>query len=554
MSVGADVRDDVAVEVVELPGGSSMRIELDVEIEARDGVVLRADVYRPDGVGRSPVIMTVGPYGKSIPFETFNKRAYDLIDERGARVNWETPTPDWWVAHGYTVVRVDQRGTGASDGRLNLHHPQQSLDFYDAIEWGGAQPWSNGKVGLLGVSYYAIAQWQVAALRPPSLAAIVPWEGASDLYREWAYHGGMANKWWMDAWFNRQVVPNQSSSLGADKVLPGNVDHPAELAEHEFDDDYFAERRADLENIEVPLLSAGNWGGAGLHLRGNIEGFLRAGSRHKWLSMHTGNHTTPFYTPEGKELQRKFLDYWLKGEQNGMLEVPPVRLDIRRGATTTERYEDAWPIPRTSWTRMYLDASSGSLDQAQPATASGVSYQAPGGEVRFVSDPVDHDVEITGPLAGVLFMSTTNVDMNVCVALIELDENGHEVVFDASRYEPNSVAYGWLRASHRELDPERTEDYRPYHLHRQRDLVAPGEVVRLDVELWPASVVIQAGHRLAVVVSAHDFHTSSFHHLDTSDPSGDDVFSGTHSVRTGGDTASYVLLPVIPAVSNGGEA
>lgn len=524
----------------------NMLIETDVEITVRDGVRLRANVYRPDHAGCFPVLMTVGPYGKDVLFEVFNKRAYDLIDDRGPLVNWETPTPDFWVDAKYVVVRVDQRGTGTSEGVLDLHAPQQSFDYYDAIEWAAAQAWSTGKVGLLGVSYYAITQWQVAALRPPSLAAIVPWEGASDLYREWAYHGGMRNDSWMDAWFRRQVVPNQSADLRSPILVDGNVDHPADLQQHPFDDAYFTARNADLERIEVPLLSAGNWGGAGLHLRGNIEGYLRAGSRHKWLSLHTGNHTTPFYSPAGKALQRRFLDHWLKDQDNGMRQLPPVRLDIRQGSTTTERWEHEWPIDRTNWQHWQLDTSTGSIGTEVPSGSDHATYQARGGEIRFVSAPFLTDVEITGPISCVLWMSTSNHDMDVAVALLELDTNGCEVVFDGSRYEPNSITYGWLRASHRQLDPERSEPYRPYHPHHRRDLLTPGEAVRLDIEIWPTSVVIAADHRLALVVGAQDYHTSSFQHLDHTDPSGQDLFSGTHTVWTGPQHPSHLVLPVVP--------
>lgn len=532
-----------------------MITEIDVDVVVRDGGILRANVFRPRGAAEQvPVILTVGPYGKDIPFEQFNKRAYDLIEDRGPLVNWETPTPDWWVPHGYAVVRVDQRGTGRSGGRMDLLSEQEKHDFYDVIEWAAAQPWSNGKVGLLGVSYYAIGQWQVAALRPPSLAAIVPWEGASDLYREWAYHGGMPNDWWMTAWFHRQVVPNQSAAPGADQVLPSNVDHPAQIATHPNEDEYFTSRSPRLENIDVPLLSAGNWGGAGLHLRGNIEGYLRAGSRHKWLSLHTGNHTTPFYETRFKLLQLRFLDYWLKGLDNGLLDDPPVRVDVRRGSETFERHETSWPLPGTDWQRWHLDPGSGSLRPWPGSGDTSISYQAPGGEVRFVSAAFDSDVEITGPVSSRLFMSSDNTDMNVHVSLVELDEHGDEVLFDGSRYEPNSIAYGWLRASHRALDTDRSLPYRPFLRHDRPQPLTPGEIVQLDIEIWPTSVVLPRGHRLALVVGAQDYSTSSFRHHEASHLDGHDAFAGTHTLHSGPTNDSHVLLPVIPADRTGGAA
>lgn len=525
---------------------SDMCLVCDVPVPTRDGTILRANVFTPTGGEAVPAIVSIGPYGKDIPFEVFNKHAYDLIDERGPNVHWETATPDFWVARGYAIVRVDQRGTGKSDGVLHLHSPKQSEDFYDVIEWVAVQSWCTGKVGLLGVSYYAITQWQVAALSPPSLTAIVPWEGASDLYREWGYHGGMRNNRWMTAWWNRQVLPNQSADPHSRTLAAGNVDHVREIADHPFDDDYYAARTPDLTRVTVPLLSAGNWGGAGLHLRGNIEGFLQAGSEHKWLSMHTGNHTTPFYTENAKKLQLRFLDYWLKGIQNGLLEVPPVRLDIRRGDATVERYERAWPIPRTQWVRFYLDAASGALDTELPSVPGSVSYQSPGGEIRLVSSPFADDLELTGPLSCTVWMASTVPDMDVHVALLELDEHGREIVFDGSRYEPNSITYGWLRASHRELDSRRTLPCRPYHSHQRAEPLVKDEVVELAIEIWPTSVVIQAGHRLAIVIGAQDYHTSSFAHTDKSAADSTDRFSGTNSLFSGPETPSFLLVPVIP--------
>lgn len=165
--------------------------EQNVAIPLRDGALVYANVYRPNGVGAYPVVMTFGPYGKDIHFRDFNPTAYAQIAEHGRYLNWETPNPDWWVPRGYVVVRVDQRGIGTSPGYLDLLSRQQGEDFYDAIEWAGIQPWSTGKVGLLGISYYAASQWQVAAMQPPHLAAMIPWEGFVDLYREAIRHGGI---------------------------------------------------------------------------------------------------------------------------------------------------------------------------------------------------------------------------------------------------------------------------------------------------------------------------------------------------------------------------
>jgi putative CocE/NonD family hydrolase len=204
-------------------------------------------------------------------------------------MNWETPNPEWWVARGYAVVRVDQRGAGASPGRLDLFaSPTQGRDFYDAIEWAAGRPWSTGKVGLLGISYYAITQWQVAALQPPHLRAMIPWEGFVDLYRDALRHGGIYCNGFVESWYQRQISPVQHgvhAGHSREELLANRVDLLAGAPAHPLDDDFYAAFTPDLSKIEVPLLSVGNWGGLGLHLRGNIEGFLQTGSAHKWLKL-----------------------------------------------------------------------------------------------------------------------------------------------------------------------------------------------------------------------------------------------------------------------------
>src|SRR6266566_8223575 len=255
----------------------SVIFEKDVAIPMREGAVLRANVYRPNTSERFPVILTVGPYGKDLHFEDFDAGAYAQIDEHGPYLNWETPNPDWWVPRGYVVVRVDQRGIGASPGTINLFTRKQGEDFYDAIEWAAHEDWSTGKVGLLGISYYALTQWQVAALQTPHLAAIIPWEGMVDLYRDASRHGGMLSNVFLAAWYPRQVL---SVQYGADGSVPeqeraaNRIDPLPLMREHVLDDAFYQAFTPDVRQIQVPLLSVGNWGGFGLHLRGNIEGYL----------------------------------------------------------------------------------------------------------------------------------------------------------------------------------------------------------------------------------------------------------------------------------------
>lgn len=523
----------------------------DVAVPVRDGTVLRADVFRPAADGRHPVIMTHGPYGKDIHFEDFNARAYALVDERGPYMNWETVNPEWWVPRGYAVVRVDQRGTGRSPGRMALFDPQEFEDFHDAIEWAGVQEWSTGKVGLLGISYYAIGQWHVAALNPPHLAAIVPWEGAVDLHRDWARHGGILSNAFTDAWWPRQITGNQSVlPPGADnpgRAVEGNADLPAELHEHEFDDEYFQQREADLSRITVPVLSCGNWGGYALHLRGNLEGFLGAGSEHKWLEVHSGNHFTPFYTEESREYQKRFLDRWLKDDHDAWRDEPPVRVYVRTGRGGAFRYEDAWPIPRTRWQRFHLDAAHGALTATAPERPAHTDYPAPDGATTFLTAPFAEDVEVTGPIALHVWVESAETDMDLFATLINIDPSGQEVRFEDASGNRGPVTKGWLRLSHRALDDSRSLPHRPFHSHTGPEPIKPGEPVLASVEIVPTSMVFERGHRLGLVLGAADRpEPTRFLHNDERDRAVT-AAPAVNTVHTGGRHTSYLLLPVIPA-------
>lgn len=525
-----------------------MIFEHDVAIPVRDGAVLSANVYRPSNSDRSPVIMTVGPYGKDVHFADRNPEAYALIDEQGSYLNWETPNPEWWVPRGYVVVRVDQRGIGSSAGRLDLFSEQQGEDFYDAIEWTAAQPWSTGKVGLLGISYYALTQWQVAALQPPHLAAIIPWEGLVDLYRDASHHGGILSNTFLNHWYQGvlHMQYGAGGSLSQEERAAHRTEFLADVKMHALDDAYYRSRTPDLSRIKVPLLSVGNWGGVGLHLRGNIEGYLGAASEYKWLRIHVGNHYVPFYSQEGRALQERFFDYWLKGRENGLLDDARVQLAIRHGSGFTWRNECEWPLARTKWTRFYLDAADKSIGERVPNSPAHVSYEAPEEGVSFVTAPFVQETEITGPLTLRLWVSSTTPEMDLFVTISNLDAGGNDVACVGSNNELVPVTKGWLRVSHRKLDQERSSEYRPYHCHDEIQRLAPEEVVPVDIEIWPTSMVFEAGHRLALDIEAHDGVGPGLFRHDDPDDRHPSLLAGINTIYTGTGRLSYLLLPVIP--------
>src|SRR5262252_8809833 len=210
-----------------------MRIDWDAPIEMDDGVVLRADVFRPLAEGEYPVILTYGPYAKGLAFQEGYKSAWTRMTRDYPEIlqgssnkyqNWELVDPEKWVPDGYAIVRVDSRGAGASPGYLEVWSPREAKDIHDCIEWAGTRPWSNGKVGLNGISYYAMNQWHVAPLMPPHLAALCIWEGSSDYYRELCRHGGILSDF-LRSWFPRQVVSMQhgTGKRGPKSVVTGEL-------------------------------------------------------------------------------------------------------------------------------------------------------------------------------------------------------------------------------------------------------------------------------------------------------------------------------------------
>ena len=343
-----------------------MRIDWDMPIKMDDGLMLRCDIYRPVADGKYPVIMTLGPYGKWLHFEDLYKTQWDRMcadqpdvptDSTNKYQCWEVVDPEKWVHDDYVCIRVDSRGAGRSPGVIDIWSLREAQDLACCIEWAGTQPWSNGKVGLNGISYYAQNQWQTSALQPKHLAAICTWEGAADFYRDMAHHGGIFNRGFVQDWSKAQVysVQNGRGARGFKSRMNGDwVSGPETLSEEQLgrnrrdfyedcisrkldSDPYWQSRMPDWTRVNTPLLSSANWGGQGLHPRGNFEGFVRAASEQKWLEVHGIEHWTHFYTNYGVALQKKFFGHFLKGEDTGWDRQPksvapgsPPRREIRR--------------------------------------------------------------------------------------------------------------------------------------------------------------------------------------------------------------------------------
>ena len=569
-----------------------MRIDWNVPIAMDDGVVLRADVFRPIGEGRYPILLSYGPYAKGLSFQDGYPSAWERMISQHPDVaagssnlyqSWEVVDPEKWVPHDYTCVRVDSRGCGRSPGYVDNFSERETRDFYACIEWAGTQPWSSGKVGLNGISYYAINQWHVASLQPPHLAAMCVWEGAADWYRDMTHHGGILSTFWAN-WYDMQVktVQNGLGERGQTSRATGElVCGPETLSEaqlaanrcdfgnvilaHPLDDHYHQVRSPNWAKVTVPFLSAANWGGQGLHPRGNFEGFTRAASSQKWLEAHGIEHWTHFYTDYGRGLQKRFFDYFLKGEKNNWERQPRVLIQVRHVDHFEERAEQEWPLARTQWTKFYLDFTASGLVADAPSQPGSRSFEAMGDGLTFLTRPLDEETEITGPSAAKLFVSSSTEDADLFLVLRVFTPDLREVVFQGAIDPHTPVGQGWLRASHRKLDRALSTPWRPYHTHDEHRPLRPGEVVELDVEIWPTSIVVPAGYRIGLTVRGRDYeHSASggrlsnfknelrgcgpFLHDDPRDRP-PEIFGGRSTLHAGADRQPYVLLPIVPPLS-----
>jgi predicted acyl esterase len=392
---------------------------------------------------------------------------------------------------------------------------------------------------------------------------MVPWEGFSDSYRDSARHGGIKSSSFFPAWWDRQIAPNQYGKPGraasnwGDDTVEGTLSEvglkenqgttrPQDSVEEFADDPTFTANKVDIENIQVPFLSVGNWGGNALHLRGNVEAFTWAGSKLKYLRLITGRHDLPFYEHDSVEIQRSFLDAFLKGDdREGWMnpgEAPPVTLAIRKGdvgfnnpegdAKFEYRAEPLWPIERTQYAKYYL-CPDGTLGMTPPSTGDTISWKAPAsltGQslVQFTSAPFEFETEITGHIVAHLNISLTadipsgQNDFDVFVTLRHISNKGAEIFYTGTVGDPTPIVKGWLRASLRRIDESHRKhrSYLPRRNYLRSDVqpVVPGEIYPLDVELWPTSVVIEAGSKLVVEISSGDTQgVGIFEHNDETD-------------------------------------
>jgi predicted acyl esterase len=529
------------------PMPAEVRKDEDVPVPMSDGVTLRLNLFRPVGEGPFPVLLSAHPYGKDVvpkrrrlpwsrgwslnpQFRIMNQSSSLEISDQ---TSWEAPDPVWWAQQGYAVINVDTRGGGRSEGRGDLLSDQEAEDIAEVIAWAAGQAWSNGRVGMIGVSYLALSQYKVAALNPPALTAICPWEGFTDAYRDFFTPGGVVENGFARVWL-----------LLTGRVARLQTNVAAERKQHPLRDSWWEALTPDLSKITIPILECTSFSDANLHTVGSMRAFQQVGSADRHAYTHRGPKWATFYGAEAREHQRAFFDRHLREVSNAP-PLPRLRLEVRdRLDHIVEiRDEQEWPLARTDWRQLHLH-EPGTLSEARPE-AGGVSFDLTRNAARF-DYRFDHDTELSGPMSLRLHVTTTGANDPRLFVGVEKWSNGVPVPFEGSYgYGRDHVAQGRLRLALRELDPDLSGPHQPVHTFRSTQPLHDGESADVLIPLSPSSTLFRASDSLRLMVGGRYLHPRNpfFGHFPTHyEPS----TSGTATISWTPERPSTLEIPVIP--------
>ena len=401
---------------------------------------------------------------------------------------WEAPDPAWWAAQGYAVVNCDLRGAGTSEGSASLLSDQEGEDVYDLIEWAAAQPWSTGAVGMLGVSYLAISQWKAAALQPPGLKAICPWEGFTDAYRDLLRPGGIREDGFARMW-----------SLGLRRVRQ-RYRLTGQQRRHPLRDEWWRALVPALEEITVPALICGSFSDNNLHSRGSFRGWERISSAEP-VPLHPSRRQVGHVLLPRSPRRATARSSTVTCAASDVPAPPRVRLEVResRDVIAGVREEDNWPLERTEWRPLYLTAAG--LATAPPTAAGQITFgmRSQGACWEWTAPA---DTEITGPMALRLWVEAHGADDIDLFAGVEKWRGRTYVPFEGSYgFGRDRITSGWLKASLRSLDEQSSRPFDPVPAFSHRQPLAPGQVVQADIALGPSATLFRAGETLRLVVA-----------------------------------------------------
>lgn len=492
----------------------------EIETTTRHGNLVRADVYLPKGTtGEVPVVLGASPYQKALrhlpPHPLFPFTEYGPIQ--------------LYLDNGYGYVAMDLPGTGRSEGTWDPVSRDEGEAIHDMIEFVATLDWCDDNIGMIGMSHYCWSQWNAARTRPPHLKTIVAYDGATDMYRDWMYHGGIPIQGFLNSWlFGSILLQHKALDIGfreggKDQVIYDMYDHP-------FDDEWQRRRSPfwELSDVDIPVFSIGIWGKAALHLRGNVEGFARVSGPKQLLIAHPGNFARAQLYFFDEDFHRQeilpWYDHHLKQVDNQVMDRSPVRFFVNGEGVYAA--STSWPPPDAQPATFYLSAepsgavsslNDGSLTNTPPEAESSTSWSYPDPQWMagvttfdkfgsphhvarvntFTTPPMERDREFTGQGVLELSASSDQTDFDVIVKLSLVSS-------DPEAGLPIKVSQGWLRASHRAEDPELTTAIRPFHSHDHAEPVEPGTVYRLRIELLPMSFLAKKGDRIRLEISNQD--------------------------------------------------
>jgi len=512
-----------------------MLVMRDQAVKMRDGVTIYVDIFRPVDTGASvPVLLAWTPYGKVDPpnnYDLYANRAWMDKDQSCGFDTFEGPEPDYWVNFGYAVAVADSRGSTHSEGSMLYLGHQEGLDIYDCIEWLGTREWSNGKVAMAGNSWLGICQYFAADLKPPHLAAIAPWEGYSDIYRDVVCRGGIPGAEFLNAVNKTLRIPNGIESI------------PLMLEKYPFINDYWEdEKRAKFTTIEIPAYFAASYSSC-VHPYGTLRAWSLVSSKRKWLRIHNTQEWPDQQTPKYRDDLRGFFDHFLKGADNGWPErTAKARVSLLDafGPDIVDREEDDFPIPATEYRRLYLDGSTCCLSDIKPADEAKATYEVgddKDGSLRF-KIKFDEDADICGYCSARLFVSTSKGnDMDLFMYVYKSDSLDVEN-FPLMLGVDFMGAEARLRVSHRKVINRDLFDWQ--HEHKAEELIEPGQIVEIETVFWPTGTTIRKGEHLILVISAKELQLFEFPtpRLKTRN-------EGEHTIHTGGRFDSFITIPVI---------
>lgn len=543
--------------------GYTMKVTKDIYVTMRDGTRIALAIYQPDAPGKFPALFAMSPY----QYEFDEVPAFPLFLWK------ETGPVEWYVSQGYAYVHMDVRGSGRSEGEFCFLGKPEIEDGYEVVEWIAKQEWCTGKVGGVGQSYYAMAQWLLAALNPPHLACIVPYDGLIDQYRDNVYHGGIFCDY-RSNWFTNLRSNTLHRQAGSNTGRPIKYDLVADLIGHQTYDDFWRERSAQerIKQVKVPTLSIGHWGKQALHLRGNLLGYELLECPKKLIVTGAKDVYEAHHMFDEVEFHEKhmlpFYDHFLKGVQNGVMDGPPVEIFVKNAETW--RGEKEWPLSRAEYVAWHLRSGpSGSVTSlndgkltrdAPPKDDKPTTYSYPDAQwkvgtaamtkdgpdpvrriLTFTSDPLEVDIEVTGPILLELHASSDQRDTQFICKLSEVNPQPAEERAAGKQPRYTIVSRGWLKASHRELDEKESKPFRPFYTHRRAEPLEPGKVYTFQIEVLATSYVFRKGHRIRLELANGDSRVT------------DAVFSHPyHPTSIGSDTIwhdaahpSRLMLPVI---------